>query len=103
MDNMNVLLSTSEIALRLRPLMERYGVQFAGVFGSQARGEAKPTSDIDLLVRFTAPKSLLDLVAIENAMSETVGRKVDLITERSLHPYLKQSVLRDLKVVYDRS
>ena len=83
--------------------MERYGVQFAGVFGSQARGEAKPTSDIDLLVRFTTPKSLLDLIAIENAMSETVGRKVDLITERSLHPYLKQRVLRDIKVVYGRS
>ncbi|HEX6293346.1 MAG TPA: nucleotidyltransferase family protein [Herpetosiphonaceae bacterium] len=76
-------------------------VVMVGVFGSIARGEATPESDIDLLVRFAKPKSLLTLVALERELATALGKPVDLVTENALHPYLRDHVLRDLQVVYD--
>ena len=77
------------------PILEQNGVAFAGVFGSRVRGEEKPDSDLDLLVRFKYDdKSLLDLVHIENLLSDELRCKVDLVTEDSLSPYIRDSVLK---------
>ena len=75
-------------------------VSMIGVFGSMARGEAKKQSDIDLIVRFSKRKSLLSLVRLERELTEALGRKVDLLTEAALSPYIRESVLNELKVVY---
>jgi predicted nucleotidyltransferase len=72
-----------------------------GVFGSVARGEANDQSDIDLLVEFSKRKSLLALVSLERKMSAALGRKVDLLTEAAISPYLRERVKRDLRVLYD--
>lgn len=71
------------------------------IFGSTVRGEATPDSDIDILIRFSKPKSLLTLVAIEQQLATTLGKPVDLVTEQALHPYLREHVLRDLQVLYE--
>jgi uncharacterized protein len=71
------------------------------VFGSTARGEANNNSDIDLLVEFSKRKSLLALVAVERKMSAALGRKVDLLTEASISPYLREQIKRDLRVIYE--
>ncbi len=76
--------------------------EFVGIFGSFARGEQTEKSDIDILVRFTTRKSLFDLVRIERELSERIGRPVDLVTERALSPYLRDSVLREVKPIYER-
>ena len=73
------------------------------VFGSFARGDATERSDVDLIADFTQRKSLLDLVRIEEEFSEKLGRRVDLLTERSLSPYLRDRILREARVVYDRA
>jgi hypothetical protein len=57
-----------------------------GVFGSVARGQATDQSDVDLLVYFSKPKSLLALVALERQISTALGRKVDLLTEAAISP-----------------
>lgn len=62
-----------------------------GVFGSMVRGEATEKSDLDLLVKFTGRKSLLALVRLERELSAALGRKVDLLTEASLSPYLRET------------
>jgi len=72
-----------------------------GVFGSAARGEATAQSDIDLLVRFSKGKSLLALVALERQISTVLGKKVDLLTEAAISPYIRDKVKRDLKVIYE--
>jgi predicted nucleotidyltransferase len=72
------------------------------VFGSVARGEDTPGSDIDLLVEFTRRKSLLDLVGIEQEFEDALGRKVDLVTPAALSPYLREQVLREARVLYER-
>ncbi|MEW6753307.1 MAG: nucleotidyltransferase family protein [Candidatus Latescibacterota bacterium] len=76
-------------------------VSRVGVFGSMARGEADEQSDIDLLVEFSRRKGLLAVVALERQMSAAVGRKVDLLTEAAISPYLRDRILRDLQVIYE--
>lgn len=75
-------------------------IAFLGVFGSYARGEETPESDLDLLVRFGKGKSLLELVRIERELSERIGRKVDLVTEPSLIPYLRDCILQEVQPLY---
>jgi predicted nucleotidyltransferase len=75
-------------------------VVMVGVFGSTARGEASASSDIDLLVRFAEPKSLLSLVRLERMLSDGLGRKVDLLTEAAISPYLKEQIFNELMLLY---
>ena len=72
-----------------------------GVFGSAARGEATDESDIDLLVEFSKRKSLLALVRLERELSTALDRKVDLLTEAAISPYLRERVKQGLKVIYE--
>ncbi len=73
------------------------------VFGSAARGEDTVQSDIDLLVEFTEPKGLLDLVGLEQEFEEALGRKVDLVTAGALSPYFRDQVLGEARVLYERA
>ena len=72
-----------------------------GVFGSVARGEATAQSDVDLLVEFSNRKSLLPVISLERQLSDALGRKVDVLTEAALSPYLRSRILRDLTVIYE--
>ena len=82
-------------------ILARYRVKKIAVFGSYARGEAKPESDIDILVEFSERKSLLDLVGIEQELSEALGVKADLLTEKSISPYLIDRIKSEMKVIYE--
>lgn len=86
---------------KLGEICRRNDISRLGVFGSQARGEADNQSDVDLLVAFSRRKSLIALVALERQLSDAFGRKVDLVTEAALSPYLRSRVLRDLLVIYE--
>lgn len=86
----------------IEPMLKASKVKFAGIFGSVARGEAKSTSDIDILVRFSEPVSLLNLIRLERMISEKIGKEVDLVTEDSLSPFIKEEVLHDLKPIYEK-
>jgi len=79
---------------------DKNDVAMLGIFGSVARGEANEQSDIDLLVRFSERKSLLALIRLERELAQALGKEVDLQTEAGLSPYLRERILRDLKVIY---
>jgi predicted nucleotidyltransferase len=92
------------IELNTRALVElchQNNVVRLSIFGSFARGEATEDSDVDLLVEFSQRNSLLGLIALERKMSAALGRKVDLLTREAISPYLRGSIERDLRVVYD--
>lgn len=82
------------------PLLEKNGVQYAGLFGSRARGEARPDSDVDLLIKFKQPIGLFGLVHLENEIAEVLRKKVDLVTEGALSKHVMPYVMKDLKVFY---
>lgn len=74
-----------------------------GIFGSYARNEEQPTSDLDILIYMNPDVrfSLLDLIGVEQQISDALGVKVDIVTERSLHPYMKLFVEKDVKIISD--
>jgi len=84
----------------IEKLCRYYDVAQLGVFGSVVRGEDNAQSDIDLLVRFSRPKSLLTQIRVERELSDLFGRPVDLVTLEGLSPYLRDQDLADLHVIY---
>ncbi len=76
-------------------VLKKNGVRRASLFGSTARGEATEDSDIDLLVEFEGRKSLLDLARLKIELEELLGKKVDVLTYKSLHPLLKEKILSE--------
>ncbi len=87
---------------RLIEICRQNDVSKIGLFGSMARGEANENSDIDLLVEFSRRGiSLWDVIGLEHQLAEALGRKVDLVTEGSLSPYLRDRILADLQVIYE--
>jgi predicted nucleotidyltransferase len=80
---------------RLLSLAARHGARNLRVFGSVARGEAEPASDLDLLVDLEPGRSLIDLGALLADLEAELGASVDLVTEAGLRPALRERVLRD--------
>lgn len=73
-------------------LASQHGAQHVRVFGSVARGEAGPSSDIDLLVQMEEGRSLLDLIELSQELESVLRRKVDILTDDGLSPYLKERI-----------
>ncbi len=93
-------MTLAEMKEKILPVLKRSGVEYAGVFGSVARGETSSESDIDILVRFNRDISLLDHIGVAQELEDMLGQKVDLITERSLSKYVVPNVKKDIKILY---
>lgn len=87
---------------RIRTACKSKDIAMLGVFGSVARGEDTPNSDVDLLVRFSKPVGFVEFIALEDTFREIFGRDVDLATEASLHPLIRKNVLADLQIIYEK-
>ena len=74
-------------------IAQRYGAYNVRVFGSVTRGEDTSGSDIDFLIDMESGRSLLDLVGLQQALSRLLGRRVDILTERSLNRNLRTRIL----------
>lgn len=85
----------------LKSLCKKNGIQVVKVFGSVVRDEADSQSDVDLLVSFARPTSLLDLVRIERELGIELGCRIDLVTEGALSPYIRETVLSSAHGVYE--
>ncbi|MBI3787124.1 MAG: nucleotidyltransferase family protein [Ignavibacteriales bacterium] len=81
-------------------LCRKYHVKTLRLFGSVARGDARTDSDIDLLATFSKPISLLQMVRLEREISVLIGRNVDLLTTKSVSPYLRSRILKESRPVY---
>ena len=88
-----------QVKRKILPVLQRYDVVRAAIFGSLARGETKQGSDIDILVEFAGEKSLLDLAGLKIELEELLGVRVDVLTYGSLHPLLKDRVLSEQEVI----
>jgi uncharacterized protein len=72
-----------------------HGARNPRVFGSFARDQARPTSDIDVLVDMEPGRSLLDLVGLEQDLCGLLGRRVDVVTEGGISPYLRDRIFAE--------
>lgn len=80
--------------------LKKCGASKIAIFGSYVREEENPESDIDVIVEFSERKSLLDIVGIEQELSDVIGIKVDLLNEKSISPYLIDRIRKEMVVIY---
>jgi uncharacterized protein len=87
---------------QLAALCRQYQVRELSLFGSAARGEMRPESDIDLLVEFLpdAEVSLIEHAGLMLDLARLLGRKVDLVSKNGLKPRIRSSVLADAQLIY---
>jgi predicted nucleotidyltransferase len=76
-------------------LAAKYGARRIRVFGSVARGDARPDSDLDLLVAMEDGRTLLDLIGLGQDLEDLLGRKVDVVTERGLSVHIREQILTE--------
>ncbi|MBT9160575.1 MAG: nucleotidyltransferase family protein [Dehalococcoidia bacterium] len=93
-------MNREEVFEKIAQVLKNQGARKIAIFGSHVRGEEKPESDIDVIVEFSGRKSLLELVRIERELSEVLGIKVDLLTEKSISPYLIDTIRKEMEVIY---
>jgi predicted nucleotidyltransferase len=84
-----------EIADKILPILKRYGVSKAALFGSLVRGDVAEKSDLNILVEIEKDISLLDFVGLKLELEEILGRKVDLVEYCTLKPIIRERVLRE--------
>ncbi len=84
----------------LRDLLISNDVEELKLFGSCVRNEETESSDIDLIVTFKKNPGLFSYIRLERELSELLGKKIDLLTEKSIHEKLKAQILNEAKVIY---
>ncbi|NLC90716.1 MAG: nucleotidyltransferase family protein [Methanocorpusculum parvum] len=90
----------AKLEAHLPELRERFGIETIGIFGSVSRGEDRPESDVDVLYTFRPGESTLaNLVSLGAYLEDLFGRKVALIAERSLSPYIRSEVIAEVVMI----
>ncbi|HLD42685.1 MAG TPA: nucleotidyltransferase family protein [Candidatus Nanoarchaeia archaeon] len=84
-----------KIKQKITPILKRYKVKRAGIFGSYVRGEHKQRSDVDVLIQPPRSMSLLKFVHIKHELEEKLNKKVDLVSYKGIHPLLKDQILKE--------
>lgn len=95
-------MTVEEVQQKITPLFKEYGIEYAGVFGSVARGEDTAESDVDILVRLGTPMGMLRYMRFINGLEASLHKKVDLVTEKSLNRFVQPYVLPEVKTIYEK-
>jgi len=95
-------MNIEEIKQKITPILDRYGVKRADVFGSVARGEERSNSDIDILVEFKKAPSLVRFIKMENELQEVLNKKVDMVVRGSEKPLIRPFIYKDLVNLYEQ-
>ena len=81
-------------------VLKKYNVRKASIFGSYARGEQKKDSDIDILIEPARGMSLLDISGLKIELEKTLNKKVDIVSYKYIHPYLRDNILKsEVKII----
>ncbi len=94
-------MSIEDIKEKVIPVFKQYGVEYAGVFGSTARGEDTPKSDIDMLVSIKKPIGVYEFMALQEALGKILGKKVDLVSKKAVNKYIKPYIEKDMVDIYE--
>lgn len=95
-------MSFEQIKNLIEPILSKYHITHAGVFGSYAKNLQNESSDIDLLINYKKPFSYFDLVRLEQELEDVSGKSFDVVTENSLSSFIKTGVMSESKTVYGK-
>lgn len=94
-------LEIAEIKTKVTPILKNAQISKSAIFGSYARGQATTSSDIDILVEYPKGTHLFKIVELKNALEETLGKKVDLVSYSAIKKRLEVNILKDLIQIYE--
>lgn len=102
--NINSFLKRKQLREKLLKICEENDIVSMALFGSFIRGEQRKRSDLDILIKFAEgkEKGLLKFVGIKFKLERIFRKKVDLATIGALSPYIKDNVLSNIKVIYEK-
>ena len=92
LSNLNKLILKREEILRIST---KHGAKNIRLFGSQVKGTSHDDSDLDVLVEFEKGRSLLDRIALMQDLEDLLGIKVDVVTEKALHPVIRDRIIQE--------
>jgi predicted nucleotidyltransferase len=95
-------MSIAEITQKITPVLEEYGVGYAGIFGSVARGEDLPESDVDIMVSVLKPIGIYKFMELQGELEHAIGRHVDLVSKNAVNKYLEPYINKDIITVYGK-
>lgn len=84
-----------EVKRKITPVLQRYPVKRAALFGSVVRGEMQEESDIDILVEIDKSLNLLDFIGIKQEIEDVLERRVDLVEYETIKPLVRAAVLKE--------
>lgn len=97
-------MNTQRMTQTIAEYFKNQPVVKAWLFGSFARGEETPQSDVDILVTLDSNIPIgLEFFGMYEDLKELLGRNVDLVTDRSLAPFARKNVEKDRKLIYERT
>ncbi len=91
--------SSEELKEKIRPILKKWGVEKAAIFGSYVRGKAQKGSDVDILVEIDEELSLIDLIELKIQIEDSIGKKVDLVEYSTIKPALKERILEEQETI----
>lgn len=94
-------MTVDEIRTITTPVFRQHGVAYAALFGSIARGEDGPESDVDILIRLGRRTGMVGYMRLIEDLEGALHKSVDLVTEQSLNPHLRPYVAKDLATIYE--
>jgi hypothetical protein len=95
-------MTIEEIQQKTIPIFQKYGITYAGLYGSFARGQSTEKSDIDFIVHFGVPMSMFVYMKFVHSLEEQLQRKVDVVTENSLNKRVKPYIIDEIKTIYGK-
>jgi len=96
----NRVMNLEEVKNKILPVFDEFDISYAGVFGSVARGEAGPDSDIDILVKFKNPPTFEAYLKLDERLRFILKKEIDLVTEGAVDKFLRPHIQSDLKLIY---
>jgi len=94
------LMTVEKITQAITPILKKYGIRRAGLFGSYAKNSTTPNSDVDILVELSSDFSLLDFIRVKLDLEDILKTKVDLVEYQAIKPRLKNKILSEEMRIY---
>ena len=94
-------MNTDNIKNKISPILKKYGVKRAGVFGSFSRGEDTPQSDVDILISIGKPMGMFAYMQMKREIEFVLEKKIDIVTEKSINKFIRPYIIKEVKQIHE--